>query len=231
MNKNWLFALVILITSPALAQSDPVGNFNKHIVEQWKGDYIRVGNYKVKGSPYFLGEPFPGTLTYTDGKSVKSQQVLFDLHNQKVGFKLGDDALEAVNAVESFSITLPDKYDNKNMIFKSGAAYGDKPNVYYNILEDGSKFSFLKLYKTRLVADSRNTLDRDAKMFEQFFDYYIYNKGTKTLQKIKLREKDLLKEFENDPAAKEHIAKNAVSLTTENDFITVINNVNNLTNK
>lgn len=226
MKKNMLFALVVLTTNSAFAQVDPVGSFNKHIVEQWTGDYIRVGNYKVKGSPYFLGEPFPGTLTYTDGKSAKSQQVLYDLHNQKVGFKQGNDALEALNAVESFSITLPDKYGNKNMLFRNGATYGDKDNVYYNVLEDGDKFAFLKQYKTKLVADSRNTLDKDAKMFEQVYDYFIYNKGTKTLHKIKLREKDLLKELDAEPAAKDYVAKNVASLSTEHDFITVINTVN-----
>lgn len=226
MKKTTLFAAVLLAATQTFAQVDPVGNFNKHIVEQWTGDYVRVGQFKVKGSPYFLGEPFPGTITYSDGKSAQSQYILFDLHNQKVGFKQGNEALESIKAVESFSINLPDKFGNKKLLFKNGAAFGDASNTYYNILEEGPKFAFLKQYKIKLVADSRNTLDKDAKMFEQAYDYYIYNKSAKTLHKIKLREKDLLKELESEPAAKDYVVKNVPSLSTEHDFISVINTVN-----
>ncbi len=225
MRRKLLYSLLLLATAPAFAQVDPVANFNKHIVEQWTGDYVRVGQFKVKGSPYFLGEAFPGTLTYTDGKSVKSQSVLFDLHNQKVGFRQGKDALEALNAVESFTIVLPVKYGDKQLLFKNSAAYGDKNNTFFNVLEDGPKFAFLKHYRTNLVADSRNMLDKEAKMFEQVFDYYIYNKEAKTLHKIKLREKDLLKELEKMPAARVYVASSA-TLSSENDFIAAINTIN-----
>ena len=226
MKKNMLLTLAVFAATSTFAQVDPVGNFNKHVVEQWTGDYVRIGQWKVKGSPYFLGEPFPGILNYTDGKSAKSDKILYDLHNQKVGFKQGNDALESLNSVESFSISLPDRYGNKNLVFRNSAAFGDNSNTYYNVLEDGAKLVFLKQYKTKLVPDSRNMLDKDAKMFEQVYDYFIYNKGTKTLHKIKLREKDLLKELEAEPAAKDYVTKSVASLSTEHDFITVINTVN-----
>ncbi len=225
MRKKIFYSLFLLAASPAFAQVDPVANFNKHIVEQWTGDYVRIGQWKVKGSPYFLGEAFPGTLTYNDGKSVKSQTVLFDLHNQKVGFRQGNEALEALNAVESFTIKLPERFGGKQLLFKNSAAYGDKNNTFFNVLEDGPKFAFLKHYKTKLVADSRNMLDKEAKMFEQVYDYYIYNKEAKTLHKIKLREKDLLKELEKMPAAKVYVA-GVASLESENDFIAAIHTVN-----
>lgn len=226
MKKTSLLAFVILAATQTFAQVDPVGNFNRHIVEQWTGDYVRVGQFKVKGTPYFLGEPFPGTITYTDGKTAKSNQILFDLQNQKVGFKQDNQALESLQAVENFTITLPEKFGSKKMLFKNGVAFGDAGNNYYNVLEEGPKFAFLKLYKTKLMPDNRNTMDKEARVFEQVYDYYIYNKTTKTLHKIKLREKDLLKELDSEPAAKDYVVKNVPSLSTELDFITVINTVN-----
>ena len=38
------------------AQPDPIGNFNKHVIEKWTHEYIRVSQYRVKGSPYLLGD-------------------------------------------------------------------------------------------------------------------------------------------------------------------------------
>jgi len=62
--KQILSFFAILSALMVNAQPDPVGNFNKHVIEKWTHDYIRVSQYRVKGSPYLLGESFNGDINH-----------------------------------------------------------------------------------------------------------------------------------------------------------------------
>src|SRR5688572_8918327 len=75
----------VLNMPDASSQPDPVADFNKQIVQNWIGEYVRIGQYRVKGSPYLLGESFPGSITYKGGKSVTDKNILYDLYHQKAG--------------------------------------------------------------------------------------------------------------------------------------------------
>jgi len=63
-----LFSFLMLSFTFVNAQTDAIGDFNKHVIEKWTEDYIRVSQYRVKGSPYLLGESFDGELTMKTGQ-------------------------------------------------------------------------------------------------------------------------------------------------------------------
>jgi hypothetical protein len=69
-----------------------------------------------------------------------------------------------------------------------------KSNVkgYLNLLSDGPKLAFLRQYKSRLVPDPTNMYSKDIRIFEQYYEYYIYIKKTGELIKVRLKEKDIV---------------------------------------
>jgi len=222
-----LLALLAFIFNESLAQTNTVGEFNKFIAQNWAGDYIRIGQYKVKGSPYLLGESFPGTLTFKGG-AKSDTKILYDLYNQKVGADVKNNILQSDQAVEEFSISLPAKFGGTSLSFKSTDLYGNSSlKNYFNVLEDGAKFSLLKLFKIKLASDPTNMLDKEIKLFEQYYEYYLYNKATKGLNKIRLREKDIAKQLGDESFVKGFTGNEAFDISNEGDVIKLIQGFNN----
>jgi ABC-type phosphate transport system substrate-binding protein len=70
-------------------------------------------------------------------------------------------------------------------------------------------------------------MNKEMKVFDQYFEYYIYQKDTKQLHKIKLKEKDILKEINTDQATKEKIKNGEINLSNEMHVISFIKTYNN----
>lgn len=218
-------AFVFSLTS--FSQTNTVGEFNKFIAQNWAGDYLRIGQYKVKGTPYLFGESFPGTLTFKGG--VKSNtKILYDLYNQKAGADIKNSILESDLVLEEFSISLPAKFGGITLLFKRTDAYGNSSlKNYFNVLEDGGKASLLKIFKIKLVSDPSNMMDKEQKIFEQYYEYYFYNKTTKELNKIKLKEKDFAKQLGDEFLVKDFIGKSDLDVSKEVDAIKLVQAYNN----
>lgn len=221
--KKWLLIGVMFFSAQSLlAQVDPVGNFNRHVFEKWAGEYVRISQYRVKGTPYFLGESFPGSITYKGGKTVDNINVLYDLYSQKAGLDVQNKIYEADEAVEGFVIQLPEKFGGSKLTFENSSNFSaNVPKMYMQVLADGSAAVLFKAYKIKLSPDPTNTMDNNSKVFEQYYEYYVYNKNTKSLQKIKLKEKDVLNAL-GDDQFKKYVAQNNLNLTTEADIAKAI---------
>lgn len=246
MRKYCMIAVLILGFQQANAQAsqfgsltsvpqtvgnvDAVGDYNKHVASNWSGAYVRIGPYQVKGTPYLLGESFPATITYKSGKASTNNKLLYDLYNQKAGIDLNNEIYEADDMIEQFVIHLPEKFGGQKLLFKNANHYGNTDvKGYLNVLQDGSKVTFLKAYKIKLAADPTNTLVKDVKVFEQYYEYYLYNKSSQQLQKIKLKEKDVIKELGDAEFVKNYKTSNGdANLSKEADLIQLIKYYNNL---
>ena len=226
--KTIFFVFAALVFSlPAISQTNTVGEFNRFIAQNWTGDYIRIGQYKVKGTPYLLGESFPGTLTYKGG-SKSDTKILYDLYNQRAGADVKNSILESEQAVDEFSISLPAKFGGNTLLFKSAESYGNASlKSYFNVLEDGSMTSLLKVFKIKLISDPSNMMDKEQKVFEQYYEYYLYNNSTKELGKIKLKEKDIVKQLGDEEFVKSFITKGSLDVSNEIDVIKLIQGYNN----
>lgn len=180
------------------AQPDPIGNFNKHVIEKWTHEYIRVSQYRVKGSPYLLGESFNGDIAMKTGVVTVDKKILYDIYDQKVGVDLDKKFVSPDGEVSGFFIQLSENFGGEKLNFINAA---NLPKVslkgYLNVIADGSKFAFLRQYRIRLVADPADMYSKDIKLFEQYYDYYIYNRATAELNKIKLKDKDVLEALGN----------------------------------
>jgi hypothetical protein len=202
--KQMLIFLAVFSSLISFAQPDPVGNFNKHVIEKWTHDYIRVSQYRVKGSPFLLGESFSGDITMKTGVVTVDKKILYDIYDQKVGIDLDKKFVAPDGEVSGFFIQLSENFGGEKLNFIN-AANLSKVNLkgYLNVIADGSKFAFLRQYRIRLVADPAEMYSKDIKLFEQYYDYYIYNRATAELNKIKLKDKDVLEALGNpNPSAK-----------------------------
>lgn len=196
--KQFFTFIAVLGILMVNAQPDPIGNFNKHVIEKWTHEYIRVSQYRVKGSPYLLGESFNGDITMKTGVVTVDKKILYDIYDQKVGVDLDKKFVAPDGDVSGFFIQLSENFGGEKLNFIN-AANLPKVNLkgYLNVITDGSKFAFLRQYRIRLVADPAEMYSKDIKLFEQYYDYYIYNRANAELKKIKLKDKDVLEALGN----------------------------------
>jgi hypothetical protein len=190
--KPVLIVLLLLFTAMLHAQPDAIGDFNKHVIEKWTEDYIRVSQYRVKGSPYLLGESFDGQIIMRTGIKTSNQKILYDIMDQRVGTEMDRKLIEPDGEVVSFYIQLPDKFGSEKLEFLNASTLSKSSlKGFLNVISSGPKISFLRQYKSRLVPDPMNMYSKDIRIFEQYYEYYLYNHVTQSLEKIKLKEKDV----------------------------------------
>ena len=227
MKRNYLLLFFLLLSCGSFAQLGYIALYNKNMADSWDGEYIRISQYRVKGTPYLLGEAFPGSIKYKGGGS-DTGKVLYDLYKQKAGLAVNREIYESGGAVEEFDIKLSEKYGGDILVFKSTNVFGNTDlKSYFNIIEEGAKVSFLKIFRIRLVPDPSNQMDKDLRAFEQYFDYYLYVKGTNNLSKIKLKSKDIISEVGDEEFIKTQIKNADLDVSKEEDMIKLIKAINN----
>jgi len=145
-----------------------------------------------------LGDSFNGDITMKTGVVTVDKKILYDLYDQKVGMDLDKKFVAPDGEVSGFFIQLTENFGGEKLNFIN-ADNLPKVNLkgYLNVITDGSKFAFLKQYRIKLVADPAEMYSKDIKLFEQYYDYYIYNRATAELNKIKLKDKDVLEALGN----------------------------------
>jgi hypothetical protein len=70
-------------------------------------------------------------------------------------------------------------------------------------------------------------MDKETKIFEQYYEYYLYNKTTEELGRIKLKEKDIAKQLGDESFVKNVISKAELDVSKEIDAIKLIQAFNN----
>ena len=133
---------------------------------------------------------------------------------------------EAVEPVESFIITLPERFGGMKLLFKSSFVFAGDTKGFYNVLEEGDRVSLLKMYKSKLVADPNNLMDTKMKVFEQYVEYYLFKKVDRSMRPVKLKKKDFLKEFGDTKFADRYLASNTVDFGKEQDVADLLHAYN-----
>jgi hypothetical protein len=195
MNPTKLFLNVVFsfFSIMAIAQPDPIGGFNKHVIEKWSHEYIRVSQYRVKGSPYLLGEPFDGSIEMKSGIKTEGKKILYNVFEQKVGVEMEKELVAPDGEVKAFQIQLPDKFGGEKMNFINADNLAKSPvKGYLNVFMDGPNAALYRQYRNRLVADPSEMYSKEIRMFEQYYDYFLHNKKSGVIEKVRLREKDFV---------------------------------------
>ena len=195
-NKNLklLFVGVAMVFSCAAnAQFDQIAQYNKILMQNWAGQYIRIGAYKVKGSPYLYGTSMPGEIMVAGENQYKKLDILYNIYEQKAGISTNGEFVDVDKGITSFLLTVPQKFGSGVLKFDEVGYFNPgKLKGYFNVLaEKQGKYSFLRYFSANLRPDPDNMMDKDVRVFDQNVDYYLYNAQTKKLKKVKLRSKDI----------------------------------------
>lgn len=221
MTKIFLFCLAIFAVHPLVAQTDNLAAFNKHIVEKWSEEYIRIGQYRVKGSVYLLGEPFQGSISYANGTDLPNTKILYDVYNQKVGPEIEGKLLDADQEVKAFTILMTPQQGGEKLLFQNAAQFGAKQKSYFNVIFNGPRYSLLKQFRSRLIADPTNAFTKDFRLLEQYVEYYLFDSNDQHLTKIKLREKDVLG-FLGHKNLDTYVKNQGLDLSKEKDIVALL---------
>lgn len=209
------------------AQVDPVGMFNRYVVENWAAQYQRVGQYRVKGSSFLLGEPIPGQFRYQGGGLMKNDKILYDLNTQKVGPEVDGGIFETDQIIEEFTLIFPAKYGGGTAHFVNGAKYGNKKaHPYFSVLVEGASVQLLAAFKIKLVADPSNMMDSQARLFEQYTEYYIYDVKNNSLAKVKLNKKDIVAALKASPELQKSANEYMGDVVSESSAIQMVQTLN-----
>ncbi len=229
MKRLYFSLLSLAIFATSFGQGDAIGTFNRFVVHNWAGQYVRIGSFKVKGSPFLLGESFPGKIRLMGSNVSQPAKVLYNLYEQKAGPGTEDQILVTDKLVEEFTIELPEKYGGVPLTFKHCGMYAKpKLNCYFNVLTEGPSIAFLKVYRIRVVADPSNMMDKELKVFEQYYEYFLINKkGTGEVEQVKLKKKDFENELSSLDGAPAIFKSNQFEFSTEDDFIKLVKALNN----
>jgi hypothetical protein len=223
----FLFFLGSILNS--FGQGDAIGAFNRYVIHNWAGQYVRIGTYKVKGSPFLLGESFPGKIRLIGSNVSQPAKVLYNLYEQKAGPGTDDQILVTDKLVEEFTIELPEKFGGVPLTFKHCGMYSmPKLKCYFNVLAEGPSVSFLKVYRIRVIADPSNMMDKDLKVFEQYYEYFLINKkATGEVEQVKLKKRDFENELSSLEGAPAIFKSNQFEYATEEDFVKLVKALNN----
>lgn len=225
MRSFFVFIFVLIFTGQGFCQPNPLGTFNRYVAENWTGEYLRIGQYKVKGTPYLFGESFEGKLVFEGGSVTSRDKVLYNLYEQKAGPDIRGEILETTKQLDEFSMNLPEKFGGQTLLFKHSRLFNKSDlNVFFNVISDGPKTAFLKIYRIRLIPDPTNMYDKESRLFEQYFDYYLFTSGN--LTKVKLRKKDFVKALQSIPGAEEKIDEANIDFFSEKEIALLIAEIN-----
>ncbi len=225
MRFSIVLIFVISLSLKGFCQPNPLGTFNRYIAENWTGEYLRIGQYKVKGTPYLFGESFDGKLVFEGGAVTSRDKVLYNLYTQKAGPDIRGEILETTKQLDEFSMNLTEKFGGQTLLFKHSRLFNESTlNVYFNVISEGSKATFLKIYRIRLIPDPTNMYDKESRLFEQYFDYYLFTPGN--LSKVKLRKKDFSKALQSIPGAADKIEDSKIDFFSEKEIAVLIAEIN-----
>ena len=80
----------------------------------------------------------------------------------------------------------------------------------------------------KLVPDPANTLAKDYKMFEQYYEYFLYDTSSRNMKKIKLNKKSILSFFENKSVVESEINNSKIDVSTESGVSLLLNRIGTL---
>ncbi len=182
--------------------TDPAMNHNRLLRERLgEGAYILVGTYKVKGSPYLFGGKNNADL-FTPREKAYNIDISYNTYNQEVEFLSTSNPntplVKEAGEVDSFII----KQDIESGLvtdikFLYGSHVGSSEKAYFQVVEEGKRFSLYKRYKADLGYVSDNYVQSDLRQFDLVADYFFLDTETKKFKKLKVNLGSIIKEFRN----------------------------------
>ncbi|HEX2683594.1 MAG TPA: hypothetical protein VHL77_06665, partial [Ferruginibacter sp.] len=180
--RKTLPLLLVLLASAAQAQQaayfDAAQAFNKLVMDRqnMNGEFIRVGTYKVIGTPYLFGEKNNGNV-YSATEKAQNISLSYNVYNQQIEFYSTANTTNALvkepGTLDSFKLKKNSAANiESDLDFIYGPLLNAKEKAYYQLLAKGPKVSLYKKYYAQLSIVSTNYIQSDLRQFDLKLDYY-----------------------------------------------------------
>ncbi len=209
--------------------TDPAIAHNKLLVND--GVYQLVGQFKVKGSSYLLGQKISANV-FSQSEKAWNIFVSYNTYNQEVEFySTSNPAVPLVKeagTLDSFVIA-PDVKAERFMPWKFiySTHLGETDKAYYLEIFSGANYSLYKRYKAQLDYDNSNLGQSELRIFEITFEYFYSKPGTKGLKKLKPGVSNLIKEFKDVKDLNTVVDKTVFSANPEVEMRKAFRELNN----
>ena len=195
------FALPVPAVQQTFALSErPLGYAAYNPITDNQGNsYIRIGGYRVKGSPYLFSQNVHGYIFLTKNNGVATE-LAYDTYNQQLQFYIPETqqtGTEKLEDVDSFYISKDENTVKQNMVFINARIIDPSKKYFLQKLVGGNKYSLYKLNKSELQIPSDNYVESDLREFDLEQQYFYLEKGGKALKKIKPSFRFLKNEFKD----------------------------------
>jgi len=179
------------------AWSDPALNHNKMLIGE--GKYLLIGPYKVKGSPYLLGQQHSGDI-FSAAEKAWNISLSYNTHNQEVEFfstsNPGQPLVKEPGTLDSFILHAnPAAGIAGPLKFIYGSILGTDDKAYFLEIFTGKRYSVYKKYRSELGYDTDNYGQSELRIFELQYDYFYKDNETKGIKKLKKNSVQVIKEF------------------------------------
>ncbi len=224
-----LLAIVISVQGQQLAYFDAAQAYNRLLIEKNNGAYIRVGNYKVIGTPFLFGERVRGNISAT-GETTHNIFLNYNTYNQKLEFFLSENPQVAFEkdaaTVDSFEFQQNTFLGlNEGMNFINGKYAGADDKVFLRVMYSGKKYNLYKKYKSVLGVVTTNYIESELRQFDLTTEYYYYDEVTRKYKKLKASYSSIMKEFGEDVEAL--IDKDALVTNPDSVLLAIFTALNN----
>ena len=182
--------------------SDPALNHNQLLKEKLgDGTYVLIGTYKVLGSPYLFGQRHPADL-YAPTEKANNIDISYNTYSQEIEFYSTSNRTEPLvkvpGQVDSFILRKDSSMHLMHDIhFIYGPLAGSKEKAYFQVIQEGQRYSLYKRYKSDLGYPSTNYGPSDLRQFDLFTEYFYYDAQQQAFKKLKPNLSNITKEFKS----------------------------------
>src|SRR5690606_4454233 len=189
----------ILVYGQQMAYVDPAQAYNRLLIEKSDDSYMRIKNYKVIGSPYLFGQKIKGDL-FAKAETATNIELSYNTYNNEVEFYSKSNSsqplIKEVQQVDSFTIyKYPAAGVNENLYFINGRFLYDDGKSFYQVIYKGQHYDLYKKYSGELAVVSTNYIQSELRQFDLGYNYYYLDHKNKKLNKLKVSNSGLTKEF------------------------------------
>lgn len=145
----------------------------------------------IEGSPFLLPDWNWGAVKFKNGKYAKDIELKFNVYNNQLFFKRGEEAFEFVLPVNEFMIGYQKEGDSVAVLYRNGFPDTERTNgsTFFELLTEG-KFQLLK-YRFKELRSFKPYNQSERKQFADNEQLYVYASGSIT--KIKKDKESVMK--------------------------------------
>lgn len=191
------------LSQAGITSVDAALNYNKLLIEKSENNFIRIGPYRVKGTPYLFGDNQAGVI-YSKKQTLNNVLFSYNVHLNRIELTIQGSSQFVVleNAdIDSFTLTAASSQGKHatDMYFINAKNINPKEKEYLQVLFKGNNFSLYKKYTCVLAIVSTNYVEADLRQFNYGSTYYYQVKNEDKLIKIKPGQSPLMRDFNYAP--------------------------------